>query len=91
MSVDQPTIRIAYTEKQMVAMQHPYSRLRPIEEGDSCCNCGLDCDDAGFVIGNVTAHRVNGHPLCARLKCQDAQLDEFAGRRSGCRCKRSQG
>jgi hypothetical protein len=76
----------AYTPQQLEGMSHPHSRLAPIQPGDVCCACGGDCDGEGFAWANFTAHRVNRHPICARPKCIDAQHQEFAGFRSGCRC-----
>lgn len=75
---------IVYSEKALESMAHRFSRLKPIELGDACCNCGQDCDGDGFVVGPFHARRVNGHPLCAR--CYSAQIEEYIGRRSGCRC-----
>ena len=80
--------KIAYSEKQIVNLARKYSRLTPIEPGDVCCNCGEDCDGDGFAWGSFTAYRVNGHPLCSRPKCKQAQWDEYLGRRNGCRCGR---
>jgi len=77
---------ITYSEKRLDSMSGPYSRLKPIEPGDTCCNCGRDCDGEGFVMGNFHAVRVNGHPFCARGRCYAAQIDEFIGRRDGCHC-----
>jgi hypothetical protein len=87
MSEDQPPPQgILYSEKALVSMTHRLSKLKPIEPGDRCCNCGEDCDGEGFAIGKFNAVRINGHPLCARGRCYGAQLSEFAGRRDGCRC-----
>lgn len=77
---------ITYSEKKLDSMSSPYSRLKPIEPGDICCNCGRDCDGEGFVMGHFHAVRVNGHPFCARGRCYAAQIDEFIGRRDGCHC-----
>lgn len=77
---------IYYTDKQLGDMSQRYSRLKPVEPGDVCCNCGGDCDGDGFAWQNFTARRVNGHPLCARVKCLAAQMNEFSGQRSGCGC-----
>jgi len=77
---------IVYEEKTLANMTGPYSRLKPVEPGDTCCNCGGDCDGDGFVVGKFRAVRVNGHPLCARGRCYAAQINEFIGRRAGCRC-----
>lgn len=79
-------IGITYSEKSLASMSSRYSRLKPIEPGDTCCNCGADCDGDGFAIGNFHAVRVNGHPFCARAQCYAAQINEFTGRRDGCRC-----
>ena len=80
---------ILYDDKRMEAMSHPYSRLKPIEPGDTCCNCGQDCDGEGFSgSGGFIARRVNGHPLCARSRCYSAQLTEYASQRNGCRCQK---
>ena len=77
---------ITYDEKTLATMNGPYSKLKPIEPGDTCCNCGDDCDGEGFVVGKFRAMRVNGHPFCSRGGCYPAQIEEFVGRRSGCRC-----
>lgn len=77
---------IAYSEGTIQRWSHRLSRLKPVEPGDVCCNCGGDCDGVGFAWENFTAKRVNGHPLCSRPKCLDAQMDEFWGKRSGCSC-----
>lgn len=77
---------ILYTEKSLADMSRRYSRLKPIEPEDTCCNCGGNCDGEGFAIGNFHAVRVNGHPFCARGRCYAAQISEFVGRRDGCRC-----
>lgn len=79
-------IAAMYTEKSLADMSSRYSRLKPIEAGDTCCNCGGDCDGEGFAIGTFHAVRVNGHPFCARGGCYAAQISEFVGRRDGCRC-----
>lgn len=81
-----PIRGILYTERTMENMRHPHSRLKPVEAGDICCNCGGDCDGDGFAWHNFTARRVDGHAICSRPKCLDAQMQEFLGRRSGCRC-----
>jgi hypothetical protein len=86
LSEDQPQTGIVYSEKSLAAMSHRLSRLKPVEPGDVCCNCGGDCDDHGFAVGNFHAVRVNGHPICARGKCYDAQMKEYTGGRDGCRC-----
>lgn len=80
---------IFYPEATLNNYAHRLSRLKPVEAGDRCCNCGGDCDEEGFAWESFTAKRINGHPLCSRPKCLDAQLDEFAGKRSGCRCGRA--
>jgi len=78
---------ISYTEKQLASFAHKFSRLKPIEAGDLCCNCGLDCDGEGFAnFATFMAYRINGHPICSRPKCTDAAWDEYHGRRSGCGC-----
>jgi hypothetical protein len=80
---------ICYTARQLETMKLQYSRFKPIEPGDLCCNCRQDCDGEGFSSSpNFTAYRVNGHPICARGKCYDARIDEFSGRRVGCGCGR---
>lgn len=82
---------ICYSEAQLASWASRYSRMKPIEPGDTCCNCGLPCDDvAGFSDGISRAYavRINGHPICARGKCYWAHLDEFSGKRHGCRCGR---
>jgi hypothetical protein len=79
---------IFYADDSLKTMQHRYSRLKPIEPGDVCCNCGLDCDGPGFSISIFKAYRVQGHPICARFKCHDAKMDEFVGKRIGCGCGR---
>lgn len=81
-----PIRGISYSDRQLYSFDHPLSRLKPVEPGDACCNCGLDCDGDGFAWGTFIAKRINRHPICARPKCYDAQLDEYFGRRSGCRC-----
>ena len=81
-----PARGVLYSDKQLAQMNHPLSRLKPIEEGDRCCNCGGDCDGDGFANGTFQAARVNGHPICARGNCYAAKLAEFAGHRDGCRC-----
>jgi hypothetical protein len=81
-----PPRGILYSQKSLDDMAHPHSRLKPVEPGDRCCNCGGDCDGEGFAWINFVAKRVNGHPICTRPKCLDAQMQEFLGRRSGCRC-----
>jgi hypothetical protein len=87
MSEDQPS-GIAYTEKQTASMAGRYSRLKPVEPGDRCCHCQLDCDEEGFASGNANAYRINGHPMCSRSTCYFARMSEFAGRRDGCSCGR---
>jgi hypothetical protein len=85
-----PARTILYTEKQLANFEGRFSRLKPIEPGDRCCNCGLDCDGEGFSISGFTAVRVYGHPLCARTACYWVVWDEFNGKRAGCSCgKRS--
>lgn len=79
---------IFYTEFELGAMVHKYSRLKPIEPGDLCCNCRLDCDGEGFSQANFKAYRIQGHPLCARGKCYDHHIAEFCGRRQDCGCGR---
>jgi hypothetical protein len=87
MSEDQPAeTGILYSEKNLDNMSHRLSRLKPVEPGDVCCNCGGDCDGPGFSIQGFHAFRINGHPLCARNCCYGAHLAEFTGRRDGCRC-----
>lgn len=81
-----PSRGILYSEKALANMSHPLSRLKPVEPGDRCCNCGEDCDMEGFAQGYFHAVRVNGHPFCARGRCYGAHLAEFTGQRSGCRC-----
>jgi len=85
MSEDQPS-RIIYSEKQAASMALRFSRLKPVEPGDLCCNCRLDCDEEGFANGTAHAYRINGHPFCARAGCYDARMDEFSGQRGGCAC-----
>jgi hypothetical protein len=76
-----------YTDKQLRAMEHKYSRLKPVEPGDLCCNCGGDCwDSEGLTRGIFHAYRINGHPICVRDKCYAVQMQEYGGTRSGCRC-----
>lgn len=80
---------IHYTDWQLRSYAHRYSRLKPIEPGDLCCHCGLDCDGAGFAPAAIgCAVRVNGHPLCGRGSCYWSHLDEFSGKRTDCRCGR---
>lgn len=79
---------IYYPDTILKAYSHPLSRLKAVEVGDVCCNCGGDCDQEGFAWKNFTAKRINGHPLCSRPKCLDAQLDEFWNKRNGCGCGR---
>ena len=50
---------IFYTDKQLASMGHRLSRLKPVELGDRCCNCGGDCDADGFAHGNFHAVRIN--------------------------------
>jgi hypothetical protein len=91
MSDDQPPPQgIMYAEKHLASMSHKLSKLKPVEPGDTCCNCGGDCDGEGFAIGDFHALRINGHPICARASCYGAHLSEFAGRRDGCRCGANQ-
>ena len=77
---------VSYGAAQLEHMEHPLSRLKPIEPGDTCCNCGQDCDGEGFASGHFLAHRVNGHPFCARPGCYGPKLNEWEGMREGCRC-----
>jgi hypothetical protein len=77
---------IRYSDHQLASYDHHHSRLKPIQPGDLCCNCGGDCDGDGFGWLNFVAVRVNGHPLCSRPKCLDAQMAEFTGHRGPCRC-----
>lgn len=79
---------IAYSEFELLTMEHRNSRLKPIEPGDLCCNCLLDCDSEGFSVAQFKAYRINGHPLCARGKCYDQHMHEFCGRRQDCKCGR---
>lgn len=80
-------VGVGYTEYQLESMKSPTSRLTPIQPGDLCCHCGLDCDGAGFsTVGTFKAYRIRGHPICARPECYDAHMDEFVGRRNSCRC-----
>lgn len=92
MSEDQPTVSgIDYTQKQLEIMSLQYSRLKPVEPGDTCCNCGRDCDQEGFAVAGFHAYRINGHPICGRGgTCYSAAWAEYNGRRSGCRCPRKQ-
>ena len=77
---------IMYSEKSLADMASHYSKLKPVEPGDTCCNCGGDCDGEGFAIGEFHAARINGHPFCARGACYASRIQEFTGRRDGCRC-----
>jgi len=86
MSDDQPVEELAYTEKQLASMANRFSRLKPVEPGDLCCNCGESCEGEGFAQVNANAYRINGHPLCARAGCYYARFQEFGGGRNGCRC-----
>lgn len=79
---------ISYSERQLASFAHPHSRLKAVEPGDTCCNCGHDCDGDGFAWNTFTAKRINGHPICSRPKCIDAQMDEYQGRRDACLCGR---
>jgi hypothetical protein len=77
-----------YSEKQQAAMAHRFSRLKPVEAEDICCHCRKSCEE-GFAIDNMTAYRINGHPLCARPGCYYARLAEFFGHRHLCSCGRN--
>lgn len=81
-----PPSGITYSDRQLETMQLRYSRFKPIEPGDVCCNCGLDCDGPGFSSPPFTAFRVRAHPLCARGTCYEARRAEFAGLRNSCKC-----
>jgi hypothetical protein len=81
-----PAGKILYSEKQLQSYAGRYSRLKPIQPGDLCCHCGLDCDGDGFARYTWTAARVYGHPICARGSCYGAKWDEFNGQRSECNC-----
>lgn len=85
--VTEPRPVTGYSESQLEGMNLKYSRLKPIQPGDVCCNCGLDCDGPGFSSPPTsTASRVRGHPLCARPTCYYAKRAEFAGQRNDCKC-----
>jgi hypothetical protein len=83
---------LAYPERHLESMASQYSALQPIEPGDVCCSCQNDCDGEGFSqsLGSATAyaHRIFGHPICARLGCYQAKWDEYKNQRSGCHCGR---
>jgi hypothetical protein len=79
---------IWYSNFEIASMMHRYSRLKPIEPGDLCCNCRKDCDREGFSVAEFKAYRINGHPLCARGTCYDTHIAEFCGRRQDCGCGR---
>ena len=81
-----PYSGIMYSEKSLESMTSPYSKLKHVEPGDTCCNCGGDCDGDGFAIAEFRANRINGHPFCARGACYSARISEFIGGRDGCRC-----
>lgn len=83
-----PPSGIFYNDVELRAMQNELSRLKPIEPGDRCCHCTLDCDGEGFSRMNWKAFRVRGHPICARSTCYSVKWDEFNGRRDACRCGR---
>jgi hypothetical protein len=81
---------IAYPDAVLDSMDSRYSKLQPVVPGDVCCHCFKDCDEDGFTSAMESstcyAHRINGHPICARASCYRAKWEEFCGRRSGCGC-----
>jgi hypothetical protein len=81
---------IFYSDRQLTDMSRAATRLKPIEPGDLCCNCGQNCDDGEGFCSNVNfiAYRINGHPICAREKCWDARMAEFTRNRRACGCGR---
>jgi len=81
-----PHSGILYSEKSLESMSSRFSKLKPVEPGDTCCHCGGDCDGEGFAIAEYRANRINGHPFCARGACYAARISEFCGLRNGCNC-----